>query len=410
MNALPMADLTVIDLTRHRAGPVTSRLLADWGATVIKIEEPTDLGDSMGGPREGFDYQNLHRNKRSLSVDLKSSDGQAILKRLVAKADVVLENFRPEVKFRLGVDYASLKALNPTIICGSISGFGQQGPLATRPAVDQIIQGMSGLMSVTGTDTSGPLRTGVAMADVSAGMNLAIVVLMALYERQRTQQGQWVTTSLLESTLAMMDFQVARWLHDGQEPERVGNDHPTLMPTGVVHTQDGTITLAAAEDDKFRVLCEVLSLGPLDQQPEYRDVRARHQYRHGLMAVINAATRQWESASLIEKLNARGIPSGPVLSVEEAMNQPQMRELNMVHPMTHPQWGSYVLLGQPMQMSAHPDGAAVRAVAPGHGEHTYDLLTQTLGFTEEQVAQFVEREAIAIAPRSSEGVSHEPVA
>ncbi len=398
---LPMSELTVVDLTRHRAGPVTSRLFADWGAVVIKIEEPTDRGDSMGGSREGFDYQNLHRNKHSLSVNLKTDEGQMILKRLVAKADIVLENFRPEVKFRLGVDYESLKTINPRIICGSISGFGQQGPCASRPAVDQIIQGVSGIMSLTGTSDTGPLRTGVAIADVSAGMNLAIAVLMALYQRERTGEGQWVTTSLLESTLAMMDFQVARWLHDGTLPQRMGNDHPTLMPTGIVKTLDGEINIAAAEDDKFSILCELLELGALYERPEYQDIHARSNNRVALMALIESVTKNHKSDDLIFWLNEKGIPCGPVYDVGQAMSNPQLDALNMKCSVTHSRLGEMLLVGQPIQLGAYPAFDVVRQPAPEHGEHTRQLLTDFLAFTPEQVDSFEKNRSISLSEKQS---------
>ncbi|MFP2240979.1 CaiB/BaiF CoA transferase family protein [Pseudescherichia vulneris] len=392
---LPMSELTVVDLTRHRAGPVTSRLFADWGAKVIKIEEPTDRGDSMGGSREGFDYQNLHRNKHSLSVNLKTEDGQQIIKRLVAKADIVLENFRPEVKFRLGVDYESLKTINPRIICGSISGFGQQGPYANRPAVDQIIQGMSGIMSLTGTSDTGPLRTGVAIADVSAGMNLAIAVLMALYKREQTGIGQWVTTSLLESTLAMMDFQIARWLHDGTVPKPMGNDHPTLMPTSIIKTLDGEINIAAAEDDKFTLLCDLLEIGALHAEPEYQNIHVRALNRASLMSLIESSSRHISSNELIEKLNGKGIPCGPVYDVGQAMTNPQLDALNMKCSIMHTRLGEIALVGQPIQLGAYPKFDTVRQPAPEHGEHTQQLLIDFLAFTPNQVDSFKKNQSIS---------------
>ncbi|CDH32287.1 CaiB/BaiF CoA transferase family protein [Xenorhabdus bovienii] len=394
MDFLPLSGIVVIDLTRHRAGPVTSRLLGDWGAEIIKIEEPTDKGDSMGGSREGFDYQNLHRNKKSLSVNLKTEQGQQILQRLIRKADVVLENFRPDVKFRLGVNYESLKKINPRIICGSISGFGQEGPYRSRPAVDQIVQGMSGLMSVTGTKESGALRTGAAIADVSAGMNLAQAVLLALYHREKTGEGQWVYTSLLESTLAIMDFQVARWLADGKTPELMGNDHPTLMPTGIVKTKDGEINIAAAEDDKFKILCHLLDIPMIYSNPQYSDIHSRSIHRKQLMSEIEAATIKYESQQLIQMLNAGGIPSGYVYDIAQAMSDPQMNYLNMKCPINHPHLGDLTLVGQPMHLSAFPDFDAVRTPAPEHGQHTGNLLKNYLGFNDDEIASFREMQVI----------------
>ncbi|NDL14456.1 formyl-CoA transferase [Photorhabdus sp. HUG-39] len=394
MTALPLSGIVVVDLTRHRAGPVTSRLLGDWGAEIIKIEEPTDKGDSMGGTREGFDYQDLHRNKKSLSVNLKTKQGQGILQRLVRKADIVLENFRPEVKFRLGVDYESLKKINPRIICGSISGFGQNGPYSSRPAVDQIVQGMSGLMSVTGTQESGALRTGVAIADISSGMNLAQAVLLALYHREKTGEGQWVYTSLLESTLAIMDFQVARWLADGKTPELMGNDHPTLMPTGVVRTKDSEINIAAAEDEKFQKLCHLLDIEAVYLNPQYSDIYNRSKNRKQLMDEIQAVTRKFESKQLIQILNDNGIPSGYIYDIAQAMSDPQIQYLKMKCSIKHPLLGDLTLVGQPIHLSAFSDFDTVRNPAPEHGQHTENLLKNFLGFDNDEIASFRKIEVI----------------
>ncbi|HEY3918525.1 MAG TPA: CaiB/BaiF CoA-transferase family protein [Stellaceae bacterium] len=380
MAPLPFTDLLLLDLTRHRAGPVASRFFADWGAQVIKIEAPTDVSDSMGGDRRGFDYQNLHRNKRSLSLNLKTAEGKSIFGKLARRADIVLESFRPSVKHRLGVDYETLRQANPRIICGSISGFGQAGPYAERPAVDQIIQGMSGLMSVTGLAGQGPVRAGAAIADISAGMVLVQGILTALYQRERTGQGQWVHTSLLESLVSVLDFQVARWLRTGDVPGQAGNDHPTLMPTGLFPTADGQVNLAAAEEPKFAALCEVLQLSDLLQNPEYRTVEARSAHRQKLCALLAEKTRAIPSSELIERLNAAGVPCGPVYSVDEAMTDAQMKSLGMSIPVDHPRLGPFELLGQPLSLEASGGRPAARFPAPDHGEHTDDILSKLLGY------------------------------
>jgi len=380
MVTLPFTDLLLLDLTRHRAGPVASRFFADWGAQVIKIEAPSDISDSMGGKREGFDYQNLHRNKRSLSLNLKTAEGKAIFKKLALRADIILESFRPSVKYRLGVDYDSLREANPRIICGSISGFGQTGPYAERPAVDQIIQGMSGLMSVTGLAGQGPVRAGAAIADISAGMVLTQGILTALYHRERTGQGQWVHTSLLESLASVLDFQVARWLRTGDVPAQAGNDHPTLMPTGLFPTADGQVNLAAAEDPKFAVLCEVLQLSDLPKDPDYSTVQARSAHRQKLCAILAEKTRGISSSVLIERLNAAGVPCGPVYTIGEAMKDKQMSSLGMSIPVDHPRLGPFELLGQPLSLEGSGGRAAVRFAAPDLGEHTEDILSELLGY------------------------------
>lgn len=386
MTDLPLNGLLVLDLTRHRAGPVTSRLFADWGAEVIKIESPSDLDDSMGGAREGPDYQNLHRNKRAMSLNLKTGEGKSVFRKLVSKADVVLENFRPEVKYRLGVDYESLRKLNSRVVCGSISGFGQTGPYRARPAVDQIVQGMAGLMSVTGFPEQGPVRTGAAIADISAGMVLAQGVLMALYQRERTGHGQWVHTSLMESLLAMLDFQVARWLSTGIVPMRAGNDHPTLMPTGLFPTADGRVNIAAAEGPKFKLLCEILNVPELVDDPDYRTVTERSANRQKLCEILAARTCTYQSMELIERLNAAGIPCGPLHTIDEAMNDEQMKSLHMTCAIDHPRLGLLELLGQPLCLEGSGGRPGVRTHAPDHGEHTEEILSGLLGYHKVEIA------------------------
>jgi crotonobetainyl-CoA:carnitine CoA-transferase CaiB-like acyl-CoA transferase len=334
----------------------------------------------MGGKREGFDYQNLHRNKRSLSLNLKTEEGKSIFRKLALRADIVLESFRPSVKYRLAVDYESLRQANPRIICGSISGFGQTGPYAARPGVDQIIQGMSGLMSVTGFAGQGPVRAGAAIADISAGMVLAQGILMALYHRERTGEGQWVHTSLLESLASVLDFQVARWLRTGDVPGQAGNDHPTLMPTGLFPTADGHVNLAAAEDPKFATLCEVLQVSHLLENSDYRTVQARSINRQKLNAILSERTRAISSSELIERLNAAGVPCGPVYSIDEAMKDEQMKSTGMSIRVEHPRLGSFELLGQPLSLEGSGGRPAARFPAPDLGEHTNDILSNVLGY------------------------------
>lgn len=395
MHPLPLDQLLILDLTRHRAGPVASRLFADGGARVIKIESPSDAGDSMGGAREGFDYQNLHRHKQSLALDLKHPQGRRVFHALARRADVVLESFRPEVKHRLGADYETLAALNPRIICGSISGFGQDGPYGGRPAVDQIVQGMSGLMSVTGLPGQGPVRAGAAIADVGAGMVLSQGILIALYQRERTGKGQWVHTSLLESLMSILDFQVARWLATGEVPAQAGNDHPTLMPTGVFPTADGQVTLAAAEEPRFKALCEILQLPQLLADPRYRSVPLRGRHREALSAEIAGKTRRFGSAELVAQLNAAGIPSGPIHTIEQAMNDPQMQHLRMSGQVVHPRLGPLSLLGQPLHFEGCGGRLPLRAAAPEHGEHTDLVLMELLGCSRSEVEALRAQGAVA---------------
>ena len=254
-----LKDYLVLGLTRVRSGPTCVRQLADWGAEVIKIELPASAGkDTLGGDRDGFDFQNLHRNKRSMTLDLKSERGRDIFFKLAGQADVIVENFRPDVKHRLGIDYKAVRALNPRVVYGSISGFGQEGPYRNRPGLDQIAQGMGGLMSVTGLPGQGPVRVGIPIADLTAGFNLAMGILIALLERERSGEGQWVRTSLLEAQITMMDLQAARYLMDGDVPGQAGNNHPVHIPTGVFETSDGAINIQASVDSTGElVVCKI---------------------------------------------------------------------------------------------------------------------------------------------------------
>ncbi len=272
---MPLARFKVLDLTRVRAGPTAVRQLADWGAQVIKIEAPPSPGEGLGGPRLGPDFQNLHRNKRSLTLDLKSPDGIEIFRKLVRDADVVVENYRPDVKERLGIDYKALKALNPRLVYASISGFGQSGPYRDRPGFDQIAQGMGGLMSITGLPGQGPVRVGIPVADLTAGIFTAMGVLIALLEREVSGEGQWVESSLLAAQIAMLDFQAARWTIAHEVPEQAGNDHPTSIPTGVFQTSDGYINIASAGDEIFGRFCRAVDRTDLAEHPDYKTGRAR---------------------------------------------------------------------------------------------------------------------------------------
>src|ERR1700722_12374319 len=281
MGKLPLSRFKVIDLTRARSGPTAVRQLADWGAEVLKIESPDNDATEVGS-RASPDFQNLHRNKRSLTLNLKNPEAVEILKRLVENADVLVENYRPGVKRRLGIDYDRLRAINPRLVYASISGFGQDGPYADRPGLDQIAQGMGGLMSITGLPGQGPVRAGVAIADLTAGVFCAMGVLVALLEREQSGEGQWVQSSLLGAQLAMLDFQAARWLISHEVPEQAGNNHPTSIPTGVFATADGHINIAASGADLFRRLCHALGAEHLATDPNYANGRGRLRNRDRL--------------------------------------------------------------------------------------------------------------------------------
>ena len=382
--ALPLAHIRVLDLTAHRAGPTAARQLADWGADVIKIEPPAESDvDPMGGRRHGFDFQNLHRNKRSMTLNLKSAEGKAIFMALAKEADVVVENYRSDVKHRLGVDYDSVAKVNPRIVYGSISGFGQSGPDATRPGVDQIAQGMAGLMSITGLPGQGPVRVGIPIADLTSGLLLAQGIMLALYERERSGKGQWVHTSLLEAQIFMLDFQAARWLIKGEVPKQAGNDHPTSIPTGVFPTSDGHINIAAAGDHLWKRCCEALDAPELVTDPAYATGSQRSANRKAVNEQLAAKTRTNTSAHWIAALNKAGVPCGPINSIDQTFAEPQVKHLGIARRVRHRKLGDIRVVGQPINMTRFPQPEAL-GPTPELGEHTADVLVG-LGYSEGDV-------------------------
>jgi len=375
--ALPLSGLRVLDLSIARAGPVAVRLLADWGADVVRVDPP-GRAPSLG-QRDGSDEQNLHRNKRSLALNLKCPEGMAVLRRLVERSDVVVENFRVSVKQRLGLDYASLKAINPRIILASISGFGQSGPYAERPGLDQIVQGMSGLSSVTGEPGRGPFRAGIAISDTTAGMFLGQGILLALLHRERTGEGQWVHTSLLEAMLNKLDFQGARYTVDGQVAGQEGNAHPTLVPMGTFAARDGRVNVCAPGAAMWGKLCEALDAPALRDDPRYRDAAARLAHRRELEQDLEALTRRHTVAELVERLNPLGVPCGPVYDIGQAFEDPQARHLRMTRPAPHPRRGDLALIRSPINLSACPQPERFHHAGPDEGEHS-DAVLAELGY------------------------------
>lgn len=371
-----LARFTVLDLTRVRAGPTAVRQLADWGANVIKIEPPAGMesGDPPGGPRHGPDFQNLHRNKRGLTLNLKETEGVAAFKRLVEKADVVVENFRPDVKERLEIDYESLKKINKRIVYASISGFGQSGPYRERPGFDQIAQGMGGLMSITGLPGQGPVRVGIPLADLAAGLFCALGILTALLEREQSGEGQWIDTSLLDAQIFMLDFQAARFLIKGEVPRQAGNNHPTSIPTGVFKTADGHINIATTGQVMWERLCRAIGGDVLLQRPEYETAASRSKNRDALNPEIDRYLASHSSAEWVVKLNAAGVPCGPIYSIDQMFADPQVRHLGIAKSVARKDGSTQPVVGQPVRLSRTPSTMA--APPPELGEHTDEILKE----------------------------------
>ena len=373
-----LARFKVLDLTRYRAGPTASRQLADWGADVIKIEmPPVPDEDTEADPvkaRHGPDFQNLHRNKRSLTLNLKEAEGLEIFKQLADASDVVIENYRPDVKHRLGIDYETLSATNSRLVYASISGFGQDGPYEKRPGFDQIAQGMGGLMSITGLPGQGPMRVGIPIADLSAGMYCALGILVALLEREVSGQGQWVQSSLLSAQISMLDFQAARWLVDHEVPPQAGNNHPTTIPTGVYPTSDGHINIATAGSEIYERLCRVLGDEELITHPDYATGKARSENRDALNERLNELTRKKTSAEWVDILNQAGVPCGPIYNIDEMFEDPQVKHLGMAAAVSHPTLGPIEIVNQAASLSRTP--FRIHAPTPELGQHTDEILEE----------------------------------
>ena len=388
-----LSRFTVLDLTRVRAGPTCVRQLADWGANVIKIDAILEDagGEQLGGPRRGSDFQNLHRNKRAMSLNLKDPKGLEVFNRLVKKADVVVENFRPDVKDKLGIDYESVKKVNPRIVYGSISGFGQDGPYHKRPGFDQIAQGMGGLMSITGAPGEGPMRVGIPVADLAAGLFCAMGILTALLEREVSGEGQWVKTSLLQAQIFMLDFQAARWLMDKEVPPQAGNDHPTSIPTGVFKTSDGYINIATTGGRIWLRFCEALGAPDLPTRPEYATAPDRSKNRKSLNAEINKLTVAKSSETWVREFNAAGVPCGPIYSIDQMFDDAQVRHLGMAQDVPNEDGRHIRLVGQPFTLSRTTSKMAARP--PEFGEQTEEVLAE-FGFGADEIKELRERKVV----------------
>ena len=394
-SAGPLARIRVLDLAHHRAGPTCVRILADFGAEVIQIARPDEAGSDANYPN--FDRENLHRNKRSVAINLRTEAGRDVFYQLAADADVVVENFRADVKHRLKVDYETLSDLNPRIVYGSISGFGQDGPYAERAGVDQIAQGLGGLMSVTGPPGGGPWRVGIAVADLCAGMFLAHGIMAALIERETSGRGQWVHTSLLEAMIGMLDFQATRWLIGGEVPPQAGNDHPTGFPTGVFPVKDGVINIAATGDRMFRDFLGVIGASALGDDPRFATAHARAHHREELRAEVDEKLRAFTAAELIERLNAAGVPSGPILTIDQVFADPQVTHLQMAQTVQSNRFGELSVVRMPVRLSRTP--TALRRAAPEPGGDTAEVLREH-GLSAQDIAALEASGAIGASAES----------
>ena len=378
----PLAGITVLDLTRVLSGPYCTMLLADMGARVIKIEHPERGDDTRAwGPPfvsgESAYFLSINRNKESVTLDFKQPAGRALLERLLAKSDVLVENFRPGAMRRLGFDYDATAARHPHLVYASISGFGQDGPKRDRPGYDAVVQAEGGLMSVTGAPEGPPFRLGVAISDLVAGLLAAQGVTLALLARHRTGRGQQVDIGMLDGVAALLSYQASIFFATGNVPSRLGNRHPTIVPYETFAAADGDFVLAVGTDEQFRRFCGVAALDKLPLDPRFSTNSGRVRHYDALRPALATALRQKPRAEWIEALTAAGVPCGAVRDVGEVLTDPHLEARRMIQSVEHAAAGTLKVLGVPIKLSATP--GAVRTAPPTLGQHTERVLRDLLG-------------------------------
>ncbi len=394
----PLKRIRVVDITRAMAGPYCTMMLGDLGADVIKIERPGTGDDSrgwgppfVGEPSSGYPGQSAYflsanRNKRSLTLNLKAPAGQEIIRHLVEISDVLIENYRTGVLDRMGLGYEDLRQTNPALIYCSISGYGRTGPYQDKPGYDAIIQAEGGLMSITGPQEGPPSRVGVPIIDITSGMFAASAILAALVERGNTGQGQHVDVSLLDTQTVLLANVASSYLISGDPPQRQGNAHPSIAPYELFHAQDKGFILGAANQGQWEKLCQLIERSDLFKDPRFKDNQARVEHRQELNQILNQIFKNRSAGEWLSLLEEAGLPCGPINSIPEVFQHPQVLARELIQKVDHPQAGSISLTGFPYKLSRTP--AELRLAPPTLGEHNHEILVELLGYREDEVEKF----------------------